>query len=328
MSQHPWLRFHFALALAIRLLFTLAGIYLDSQAASLNSSGIIPPKYTDIDYQVFTDAAAHLSNGQSPYERDTYRYTPLLALLLQPNLFLAASFGKFLFVAADLLCGYLITRINGLNGHPADLKSLLFWFYNPVTVAISSRGNAESVMACLVLAFIYFLRRGHFPLAGLFYGLAVHFKIYPVIYAPAIALYIVKPTLATLSSPFKLLLNARLWLFGATALVSLAALTGGFYLIYGWQFLHETYLYHVGRQDIRHNFSPYFYLIYLKDQTWQSSSFLKIFCFVPQAAFVLVTSVSFYDELELCLLCLTFLFVSFNKVCTSQVTIRAISDLA
>ena len=166
MFKNPWLAFHFILALTIRLIFTSIGIYLDSQATRLNNNGIIPPKYTDIDYQVFTDAANHIYNGQSPYERDTYRYTPFLAIILQPNIFLTNSFGKFLFVTFDLLCGYLIYRINSINGHSSDLKSLLFWFYNPVTIAISSRGNAESVMACLVLAFIYFLRSGRFVMAG------------------------------------------------------------------------------------------------------------------------------------------------------------------
>lgn len=47
----------------------------------------------------------------SPYRRETYRYTPLLAILLAPNNWLHKSFGKCLFSGCDILAGILIHKL-------------------------------------------------------------------------------------------------------------------------------------------------------------------------------------------------------------------------
>ena len=51
--------------------------------------------------------------------------------------------------------------------------------------------------------------------------------------------------------------------FGVVAGGLFLALIAYFYYLYGYEFLFETYLYHFGRRDNRHSYSPFFYEIYL-----------------------------------------------------------------
>jgi len=69
-------------------------------------------KYTDIDYYVFTDAA-RLFPRRLTYERETYRYTPLLAWISYPRTWSSTlfSFGKVLFAFSDIVAGWLIVLV-------------------------------------------------------------------------------------------------------------------------------------------------------------------------------------------------------------------------
>jgi phosphatidylinositol glycan class M len=138
-------------------------------------------KFTDIDYSVFTDAAGFILQNQSPYNRSTYRYTPLLSWLMVPNHF-NILFGKILFSACDLMTGVLIFNYLESKHIKNHWNLTAIWVLNPFVAGISTRGNAESVMAFLVILSFYLLSTNRLVSSAIVYGISVHFKIYPIIY--------------------------------------------------------------------------------------------------------------------------------------------------
>ena len=163
-------------AVLLRTIFMIYGEWQDATMVV---------KYTDIDYEVFTDAARHVASGNSPYARATYRYTPLLSWMLMPNVTLHKAFGKLLFVFCDIIAGYLIYLILKINGivDSTAVKYSWLWFFNPMIITVSTRGNAESVLAVLVLSTLYFMLHKRFLLSAIMLAFSIHFKIYPIIYA-------------------------------------------------------------------------------------------------------------------------------------------------
>jgi phosphatidylinositol glycan class M len=193
------LTFVFTFAILLRLILLAWGLYQDSFS---------PLKYTDIDYFVFTDAARFLSRGRSPYDRDTYRYTPLLAWLLLPTTWggLWFNFGKALFAAADVVAGYLVFVVleSGYKmSRPRALKFASIWLLNPMVANISTRGSSEGLLGVLAAAQLWALINGRVRLAGAILGFSVHFKIYPFIYAASIVWWLESGRLnpRTIASP-------------------------------------------------------------------------------------------------------------------------------
>lgn len=298
----------------MRVGFLLFGQYQDAN---------MEVKYTDIDYLVFSDAAGYVWNGGSPYVRETYRYTPLLSWLLLPNN-IFEDFGKWLFITCDLITGLIILQLLEMAMVKGWKKTVLgsIWILNPMVATISTRGSSESVLTVFVMLFVYNLLKRNVMTCAVFAGIAVHFKIYPVIYIPTAIIFLlpVHSIKQVWRSP-GVVFEDSVITFVFCTIVTFVTLGSIMYIINGYEFLEHSYLYHFIRSDHRHNFSIYNVSLYFTSALSQipSADFTRL-AFIPQ---LLLSAVIVPLALTKKSLCDTFLiqtltFVTFNKVVTSQ----------
>ncbi|KAF9053012.1 GPI mannosyltransferase 1 [Panaeolus papilionaceus] len=350
-----------ALSVVIRVVLILYSEWHDARSVV---------KYTDIDYRVFSDASSflfHPDEGNiakgplkwhvgNPYTRETYRYTPLLALLLIPNEFLP-SFGKFLFAACDILNGLLIYSLLATEILPFALKKspessksrptaseVKKWatiysaihLLNPMVFSISTRGSSESVLSLFVLLTLYASLKGRWDMSAVLLGLSTHWKIYPLIYGVSCLGVIGSPFVNSTSRGgffWQSIVNKKTIRFTLISAGTFIALGLACYVVWGYPFLYESYLYHIHRIDHRHNFSPYFYPSYLNYPSltpsvtkehlsfWTRLIRSPLTSFVPQMGLALGLGFLFgrqKRDIILAWFMQTVVFVVFNKVCTSQ----------
>jgi phosphatidylinositol glycan class M len=218
----------FSSAVALRAVFLVYGSLQDAYS---------PVKYTDIDYFVFTDAARFLSRGLSPYARDTYRYTPLLAWLIYPTTWpgMWFSFGKVLFALGDIVTGWMMYRILRTYQHMSQERALKYasiWLLNPMVATISTRGSSEGLLGVFVTALLWAVLARRIALAGFFLGFAVHFKIYPFIYATSIVWWLggtASTSRATTTSFLQSFLTPQRLLLAISSFATFIALNAAMY---------------------------------------------------------------------------------------------------
>lgn len=316
------------ISVLLRIGFFAFGVYQDTY---------MTVKYTDIDYLVFTDATNYVVKGFSPYLRETYRYTPLLAWMLAPTSWggMWYSFGKFVFMAADLITGWIIIQLlpTSLGSVKRNIMASI-WLLNPMVVTISTRGSSESILTVMIMLSLYFiLCKNNVILSAIFLGLAIHFKIYPIIYLPSVLLYLSSRGKPIINLPLIKLINKVNLMYLAITIATMVILTGWMYTLYGYSFIYNAYLYHLTRIDHRHNFSVYNVALYYKSAVEQIVNDRQTkglishvvdnferYAFVPQLLISgILIPLSFAKTQLLCSLFLqTFAFVTFNKVITSQ----------
>lgn len=181
---------------------------------------------------------------------------------------------------------------------------------------------------------------GNIAQAAVWYGLVVHFRIYPIIYALPIVLVLdpkffrpgQKPVMNcwasdnlemsqstqivarwNLQAALKFIFSRERIMFGLISGAVFLLCTGLSFYLYKWEFLHEALLYHLTRTDPRHNFSIYFYHIYLH-YGCDFTVVEKLISFLPQFAVQLVVIFCFAWDLPFCIFVQTVAFVAFNKV--------------
>ena len=269
--------------------------------------------YTDVDYKVYTDAARYITKGGSPYERHTYRYTPLLAMLMVPNVYLHQDCGKVFFSLVDILVAKIMRKIllcQNFKPQTANLCALL-WLYNPLAIVISTRGNADSVAVYLVLWTLYLLQNDKLIMAGIVHALSIHFRLYPVVFSLVMYLYLQeKNSFIPNRRQMKLVVPCALALFDLTTLC---------YAFYGKRFLDESLIYHLVRKDVRHNFSVFFYMLYLSANG--GAAFIEKFLTLLPQIFILITLAFRYstkEKLPFAFFTQAITMVTFNPVMTSQ----------
>lgn len=174
----------------------------------------------------------------------------------------------------------------------------------------------------------------------------MHFRVYPIIYALPIILVLdsqifrsgQKPALEdwntgqaktpisnTERKTFLFNLSTTLKSLFSRERIMFALISGGVFLacnavsfyFYGHEFLHEALLYHLTRTDPRHNFSIYFYHIYLHYER-QFSAVEKLISFLPQFTVQFALVFCFSQDLVFCIFLQTVAFVAFNKVCSAS----------
>ena len=189
---------------------------------------------------------------------------------------------------------------------------------------------------------------------GISHGIAIHSKLYPIIYSLSYMAYFAtaredctttKTNTFPWMSPIKIIRLAKLWisrlcfsvkplLFLGTFLTTFGVLQWFAFYFYGIKSLEEGLLYHFSRVDHRHNYSIFWYWIYLArgrvaaDVATEFSagglsslSTVGRLLLVPQAFLLAFSSLGMATnkgQLGLTLFVQTYLFVTHNKVITAQ----------
>ncbi|KAK7595109.1 hypothetical protein V9T40_001542 [Parthenolecanium corni] len=311
--------YHSSIGLLVRILLCVYSVIHDKY---------FKVAYTDIDYKVFTYAARDVIAQRSPYDQQAYRYSPIIAYLFTPNVLLHPILGKIIASIFDVYLAYRIHRLVLLTfkNQKKALQCAQLWLYNPLPIIICTRGNVDSISSVFILLALLYHLKQQYVWSGVLLAVSVHLRLYPIIF---LLPFLVTCEQYSSADRLKYTYKSKLKFLGSFV-VTLAALTGAFYYIYGYKFINASILFHISRQDIKHNFSLYSYLQYLDAYVPETVSknlvvldpklTKNLLIIVPSIVLQLAITVKYntLKHLPFSLFCSAFVFVILNKVLTSQ----------
>ncbi|EPY31560.1 phosphatidylinositol glycan, class M [Strigomonas culicis] len=281
-------------------------------------------KYTDIDYGIVVDGAREMLHGGTPFDRTTYRYTPLLAALVMPAALIANPLGKIVFTLCDVGAARYAYKVLHSFATERSAKQLIsiFVLFNPIVLNVSTRGNSDMLITFMSMFVLSKFFEGKYFMAASMLGFAIHFKIYPIIYALPLVLGVWEHARGTTALSRAVHALPTVLGCGILCVVFFAVPTYLCYLLYGQQYLDEAFIYHVHREDHRHNFSPYWLLMYLNmgrrvlgvGEDYSAG----LFAFIPQCLVLFYVSWRLRRNIAHACCVQTVMFIAYNKVCTVQ----------
>lgn len=198
---------------------------------------LIHPTFSD-DIFYFNVAKSILS-GLTPYKDFFFAHPPLheylltlLFALFGPSIFIGKLLATLSSLASALLLYYISKKSFEREREETAFYSVLFFLFSPIFLAFSSIGYGMWETMLLLLLSIYLYLKNKIFLSSTFFSLSVFTRYFSLLYLP---LFIVLPTHDRKNRP-KFLAYSTVLLFGILSL---------FLLIFGWNFIGQTVIFHI-----------------------------------------------------------------------------------
>jgi len=254
-------------------------------------------------------------SGESPYRREGYRYSPIFAFVLLPEVIWdLRGLGKMIFATVDAIAiGPGIAELcysRGLSKIQSKQIALYGWILNPLAINICTRGSSEAIIVAIVIVAFLSMYRDCFFITGILLGIGTHVKIYPILHIPAFALALTRFQYRCIS-----FLSGAAFGFIIPTWISMQ--------MYPSEYIDAAILHHVHRIDHKHNFSLFWLPFFLLQESDSTSFYQYLFIRFLSTSFTLLIQIAvlYYlakRDLIACTFAQTILLVTFNKVCTAQ----------